>query len=162
MGHWNKSPNGEPEKKAPKQGGVLPIEPGKGESGKGDLSKDDQASKLDVEQLDVAGGLSINPGDKVMFEFEDSPQCWEYATHVVPQDQLQPALTALGIDGWELVQGLPCAVQVQEAQSAILAPPGARPQPQAVGGMMMIFKRPRARASGGASGAGSMLGAGVN
>lgn len=158
MGHWNKSPNGEPEKKAVKQGGVLPIELGKIESGKDILSKAGQASKFDVEQ----GGLSINPGDKVMFEFEDSPQCWEYATHVIPQDQLQPALTALGIDGWELVQGLPCAVQVQEAQSSILAPPGARPQPQAVGGMMMIFKRPKARGSGGASGAGSMLGAGVN
>lgn len=100
---------------------------------------------------DGGGGVSANGNagsnsNSVTFEFSDPPQCWEYATHVIPQAMMQQALEDLGRDGWELSQAFPCAVQTTMNRTGIITPPGVDGQggmPSRESGLMMIFKRPK-------------------
>lgn len=81
-------------------------------------------------------------GQDLTINFEDAPQRWEYLLHTTTQDELPADLGEIGHDGWELVQGFPCAVKIPDVATTIIV--NGRPA-QGVPGVMLIFKRPMAR-----------------
>ena len=92
----------------------------------------------------------MSQSQDLTIQFEENVQQWEYIAPVVPQEHLGPALERIGLDGWEFVQGFPCQVAIGgggHSPSGLITPQSSE-RPQATGGLMLIFKRPKAPMAG--------------